>query len=439
MPNGIRSLAQLRRKGIGMTDLRTPDKGQEKIVLFHDKADCCACGACASVCARGAIAMQPDEYGFVYPQIDHSLCVKCRECLDVCAFQRKEETNEPLEIFAASSKDDGLVARSSSGGIFGEFAREILSKGGAVFGARINKTEGRFSPALAGVTAREDLGGLLGSKYVHCLTGNAFTEAEEYLKKGRSVLFCAAPCQIAGLTSFLKKDYDQLLTMDFICHGVPPARLFTDYIALLEKKLRAEITGFDFRDKSRGWELNGKVYYRSKTGRQKSVRVPRKTSSYYSLFLESVFLRENCYRCKYACENRPGDLTLGDFWGIRKVHPEYMLGCGGELSDEKGISCVIANTPKGIRVLNELKDGLVLCESTFEKAAQNNPQLRAPSVRSGQRNEALEQYLSRGYQALEERFTQRLGYKIHLLNLFEKLPRKMQTKIKSTLMGSRGP
>jgi len=259
---------------------------------------------------------------------------------------------------------------------------------------------------------------------------------KEHLEQGRSVLFCAAPCQIAGLKSFLNEDYDTLMTVDFVCHGVPPAQLFADYISLLEKKLRGVITGFDFRDKSRGWELNGKVYYRLKSGRQKSARIPRKTSSYYNLFLESAVLRENCYRCKYACANRPGDLTLGDFWGIRKTHPEFLRGHGGELSDEKGISCVIANTPKGIRALEQLHDRLLLCESSFEKAAQHNPQLHSPSVRSPQRSEVLEQYRSGGYRALEERFVRHLGYKIHLLNLFEKLPPGLQTKIKSTLLGS---
>lgn len=242
---------------------------------------------------------------------------------------------------------------------------------------------------------------LQGSKYVQSYVGTTYNLAKKYLEIGRKVLFSGTPCQIAGFMGYLGKDYDNLITVDIICHGVPNAKLFKDYIDLSNKKLNGKIMEFDFRNKEKGWGLNTKITF------QTDKEVKKKhfyyiESSYYVHFIKSDTYRESCYSCKYACSHRPADFTIGDYWGIDKEHPE-IIG-KGKFSKELGISVISCNTQKAIDVLKSYSNILDLVPSTFEKAARHNEQLRHPSHPSSYRKKLFELYSMGGYEAVDKAF-----------------------------------
>jgi coenzyme F420-reducing hydrogenase beta subunit len=245
------------------------------------------------------------------------------------------------------------------------------------------------------------------------------------------VLFSGTPCQIAALGSFLgNKEFENLLTIDIICHGVPSAKFFEGYIQELEKKLSGKITAFRFRDKTGGWGLKGSVEYINKSGAHKKKIVPVQLSSYYKLFLDSVIYRENCYSCKYAGPFRTGDITIGDYWGIEKEHPEYLVVNGGSMDQRQNLSCVLVNTEKGKKMMEKFGFSIQLKPSSFERAARHNGQLRHPSHRSDKREFIFKLYKEGGYAAVDKWHNKRLGAKKYIYMFWNMLPKGIRSFIK---------
>ncbi len=385
-------------------------------VLYNEKKDCCACGACLNVCPRQAISMVEDDCGFRYPQIDENLCVRCGRCKQVCAFQNSKVENSPVKVFAGVAKDERLRKTSASGGVFAAIAKKALKEGYMVYGAVLQPD---FSVKHVGIKSIKELGILQGSKYTQSDIGRTYSEVKEYLALGKKVLFSGTPCQIDGLYGSLGKDDKNLVTIDIICHGVPSNKMFIDYI----KTLGEDVSNFVFRDKSIGWGINGSAFINGK-----KKRIWQSSSSYLYYFTKGWIYRENCYQCKYTCSNRPADITLGDYWGIEKQHPEYL---GKEGWDEaKGISVIIANTAKGENVLNGLSCVLDLKESTFEKASEANHQLRLPS-NPGKRDDILRLYNDAGWTAIEKRFKDNIGWRYYSSLIKSFLPNNLKRFIKS--------
>lgn len=403
---------------------------KDKIILFTEKKDCCGCGACMNDCPKQAISMEEDEYGFIYPVIDEYRCVKCGNCKKVCAFQNTVERSSPIATYVASSNDAKQIMESASGGIFAGFATKIFEDGGVAFGATMEYKNKCLIPMHICINDRQDLIKLQGSKYVQSCIGFTYSEAKKYLIEGKIVLFSGTPCQIAGLKGFLKKDYDNLLSVDIICHGVPNAKFFQDYLKVLEKKLNGDIVDFKFRDKTKGWGYTGKTRYKVSSGETKEVLLPCETSSYYSMFLKSYINRESCYSCKYASSHRPGDITIGDYWGVQQEHPELFQKAGSIMSDEKGISCIIVNTKKGEKYMRYFKNFYNLYPSTFEKAAKKNGQLNTPNHISPLRTEIFNLYKIGGYEAIEKSFKKNLGIKIYYYKLKSMMPKGAKRTIK---------
>lgn len=408
------------------------NKSTSKINLFENKKDCCGCGACMNVCPKQAISMQEDEYGFLYPVIDDSLCVKCGCCKRACGYQNIIESASPIATYASSNNNDDQILKSASGGMFAAFAEKILKVGGIAFGASMETIDGKLTPMHLGITEENDLIKLQGSKYVQSYIGKTYSEAKNYLISGRMVLFSGTPCQIAGLKAFLKNDYENLLTVDIVCHGVPSTRFFQDYITVLEKNLGGTIVDFRFRDKTKGWGCTAKATVKGQSG-IKDKLIPCDLSSYYKLFLMSQIYRENCYFCKYASSHRPADLTIGDYWGIQQEHPELMANKGGILTEDKGISCIIINTRKGKKYIDAFKESLNIFDSTFEKVSKQNDQLNAPSRKGADREKILELYSSKGYGAVEDYFKKKTGIKIYYYRLKNMIPREMKKSMKKIL------
>ena len=407
----------------------------EEIILFKDKKDCCGCGACVNVCSKKAITMQPDEYGFLYPQIDPEACVKCGACKKVCAYQDESKNgSKPMLAFVAANRNKEQIMNSASGGVFSAVATKFLIEGGVVFGATLTFENGHANPHHISIEVMEDLPKLQGSKYVQSSIGECYKEAQTFLKQGRKVLFSGTPCQVAGLYGFLRKDYDNLTTIDLICHGVPNAEFFDGYIQVEKVKRKVkEIMGYAFRDKKKGWGMNGRIDMKNKKEKVCSVYVPARLNSYNTLFLDGYTYRENCYSCRYARQNRISDLTIGDYWGIEVEHPE-LLGVGGY--DEKaGISCVLVNTEKGKNLCASMEELLRLDISEFEKVQRRNGQLIAPSKKANGREQILEIYKNNKYPGVEMFFQKRFKKQIVIHKIYNAVPRSFRLKLKKILKG----
>ncbi len=386
-------------------------------VLFKRKEDCCGCGACLNICPKQAITMNEDEYGFLYPIIDEDKCVRCGLCKKVCAFQNREETNVPLGCYAVVNENAEQASRSASAGVFAAIAEKVIGDGGIVYGAAFTQNWGVHHIAIDNL---KDLVKLQGSKYAHSDIERTFSEAKKELLKGRWVLFTGTPCQVAGLYEFLGKDYENLITADIVCHGVPSSRMLQDYLKTIEKRYGGKITAFTFRDKLIGWGINGSAVIKGR-----KIKIWQSASSYLYFFTRGWLYRENCYKCKYACEHRPADITLGDYWGIEKQHPE-LLGKGG-WDENKGISCVIENTSKGMEVIQKLN--LCCVASSFERIAEKNEQLRIPSS-IGIRDEILHVYGSLGWEGLDYRFSRKIGIKKYFSWVKSLFPVGLKRKLK---------
>lgn len=377
------------------------------IELFAEKKDCCACGACLCACPKQAISMQADEHGFLYPQIDEALCVQCGLCRKVCAYQHAPASVSQKETYAAAAGDANL-AQSASGGMFASLAQAVLSGGGVVYGCAMEYENGQLSARHIRVERLEELTRLKGSKYVHSDPGRVYCDVLSQLRAGRQVLFSGTPCQVAGLRGYLQKDYENLFAVDIICHGVPSQQFFRDYLAHEEKRLDAEIVDFRFRDKQQGWKLHGCMTIQNKDGSRTPVYFEPEESSYYQMFLNSYTYRENCYSCPYAGANRPGDVTIGDFWNIDLVHPQMLRENGGSFDEKQGISCLIVNRAHGRVMLERYGKGIVRESSTYEQAARYNAQLTRPSALKPERSVVMNMYREGGYAPVEKWYRGRL-------------------------------
>lgn len=407
---------------------------KDKIRLFDKKEDCCACGACYNICSKNAIEMIIDEYGFKYPKIDYDKCISCGACKKVCAFQNVIEKNEPLQVIVAARKDENKIMKSASGGIFAVFAEYFLSIGGIVYGVALIEENGVLEPKHIGVNNLEDLPKLLGSKYVQSDINNVYKKIRILLNDKKQILFSGTPCQVAGLKAFLGRDYNNLFTIDIICHGVPNAEFFKGYLEILEKKFNGKVLDFKFRDKTSGWGLNSKVNLLINNKRETKYLLVEE-STYYHMFLDSQNYRQNCYKCKYTNRHRTGDITIGDYWGIEKEHPELLKINGGLLDSEKGISAIIINTEKGKLGVERLGQEILYFDTTYEKVANMNMQLRKPSKYGKYRDKIMNLYKIGGFNKVDKYYYSEVLRKIIIKKKIKNfIPKNVRKKIKNLLL-----
>ncbi len=312
-----------------------------KIVVIGDA--CTACSACFNICKQDAVLMLENKEGFCYPNIDTTKCIDCGQCDAICPELNKNKEADLIQsAFYGWHEDELIRAKSSSGGAFSALADRVLNKKGIVFGAIHDLHQKKVFHAS---TDEIDLSALRKSKYVQSCIGTAFRVVEKFLKEGEEIFFTGTPCQISGLRAYLRKDYPNLLTCDFICHGVPSMKLLNDHLLLLEKKFKSYIVEVDFRPKTHGWSVqtlkcvfsNGSEYQMS-----------HQFDGYLSAFYTNLSLRRSCYQCRYSDKQHQADLTLADYWGYRRFNPD--------IKDEKGLSLVIANTCKGEHAVNGLQN-----------------------------------------------------------------------------------
>ena len=342
--------------------------------------DCTGCSACAHICPKNCISMLPDNYGFLYPQINNDLCVKCGICEKNCPVLNKVEQENVLNTNAYSAKanNENIRNQSSSGGVFSVIAEIVLKNNGIVYGAAFDEN---FVVKHIGIASIDDLDLLRRSKYVQSDLNNSFSLVESNLKDGKTVLFTGTPCQVEGLLSYLKNPYDNLITMDFVCHGVPAPNVWEQYKTHLEKQYNSSVTDVNFRDKSLGWKKpslriefqNGNVYCNAFGN-----------DPYIKAFLANLDLRNSCYTCNFKNTKHKSDITVADFWGIDKIDPA--------IDDDKGLSLLLVNTQNGITLINELEKELTLTKTNVEKASTFNPCIIKPAPMHNFRQYFLNNY-----------------------------------------------
>ena len=350
------------------------------VVLYQSKEKCCGCGACLQKCPKSCISMQEDKEGFLYPIIDHNLCIRCGQCLSVCPFRGLFEESEPKTAFAAFSCDDAIRENSSSGGVFSLLARHFISIGGVVFGAIFDEN---WEVKHSCVTTEEELHKLRGSKYVQSSIGNSYVLAKEFLANGKPVLFSGTPCQIAGLNHYLGRNYNLLLTVDIICHGVPSPKVWKWYIDIIRSKNNASISGIDFRDKENGWRHFNLAFQFQQSGHVVKQSCYHREDPYMKAFLNNLSLRPSCSSCQTKAGKSHSDITLADFWSVEKV---------ATITDnDKGISLVLVNSDKGTAVLSSLQN-IFLQNVDFGNAIHYNKAWRESYPQNPDRNRFFSSY-----------------------------------------------
>ncbi len=378
------------------------NKTKSNSILYKDTSECCGCGGCSLVCPKKAISMRPDKYGVIYPDIDLEKCVGCNICVNSCSFG-KNKHEKVLTSYAASNIDEKQRNQSSSGGIFPAIALDFLKKGDIVVGVSLAMADGKASIRHIMIEKERELPALQGSKYVQSDGLVCYNEIKQALSVGRKVLYSGTPCQVAEFRSLFKKYDRQIYTIDIICHGVPGLAFFNDYLMNLQTENRYKIYEVTFRDKRYGWGKTGIIKF-EQGGTSNKCLFSAKNSSYYRFFDAGEISRDSCYSCPYACLQRPGDLTLGDYWGAQRFSPELMQENGGVFNSKEGISCVLCNSPKGREMLDIVQGSLILKEVDIDKILIINKQLREPAKHTPLRDKIFSAYEKDGYAGIEKIF-----------------------------------
>lgn len=359
------------------------------MIHIIDKKNCCGCSACVQRCPKQCIRLDEDAEGFLYPNVNEEACIKCGLCEKVCPILNQADKLPALEVLAVKNQDEEERMNSSSGGLFLPLAREVINKGGVVFGAVYDE---HWEVHHVYTEKIEDVYPMIGSKYLQSRIENTYKEAEIFLKQGREVLFVGSPCQIAGLRTFLRnKEYPNLLAVDFLCHGVPSPGVWRRYLAETyggydaEDQSRLQATGgkntvllsslnakspigdIKFRDKEEdGWKKFRFVVRKKSVSKADQNSVLSSDIHYNNPFmrgfLSDIYLRPSCYECK--CKNgvNHSDMTIADFWGINQIAPEF--------DDDKGVGLVLLNTKKGEEYFSILP--MDMMPSNLEKAHYYN-------------------------------------------------------------------
>ena len=346
-----------------------------------DPSLCCGCGACISVCAHAALAFRINDEGYKEPVLDENACVNCGLCDKVCPMMNANKVQcSPKQVYAAINKNVETLKQSSSGGAFTVIAERILGNGGVVYGAAF---ENDMTLKHIRIKSSGELKKLRGSKYLQSDTEGIFKQVKEDLRNGRQVYFTGVPCQVAGLKLFLRKDYDNLFTTDIVCHGVPSQKMFNVFMDHFRKERDVEIVDYRFRDKRvNGWSCSSSSSCKKNgTGKIFEVYFDKTLNAYMNAFLSGSIDRESCYKCPFAKNERVGDITLADYWGVKRFHSE--INC------RQGVSLVLINTDKGFEMFNRLQGRFELIESKLEWAASENPNLSHPMPRPKGRGEAF--------------------------------------------------
>lgn len=335
------------------------------MIEIKKKSECCGCYGCTSICPKQCINMKIDNEGFWYPKVDKQECVNCSLCEKVCpVINTPQKEDFSTVAYACKNKNEEIRLGSSSGGVFTNLCEYVINNNGVVFGASFTKN---FEVEHVKATTLEECEKFRGSKYVQSKIGETFKEAKKYLDSGRIVLFSGTQCQIKGLNLFLRKKYDNLISVDIICHGVPSPLVFEIHKKNLIKCYGSEIKGIEFRNKNKGWKKFSYIT-NFKNGEQYSKLLNEDV--YMIGFLKDLYLRPSCYSCESKDFKNDSDISLADYWGVQNKHPEF--------DDDKGVSLVLINSKKGQIIFDKIRNNIENTKTDLDYAISNNPCIIKP-------------------------------------------------------------
>lgn len=356
---------------------------------------CTGCGVCASVCPKKCIHMSFDNEGFIAPVVNRSDCINCGLCEKHCHVleQKASECPNPITL-GAFTRDNIVRDLSSSGGFFFFVAKEVINRGGLVYGAVLND---ELIVKHARAESIDELSRMLGSKYVQSeVDGDIYKSILSDLNNNKLVLFSGTPCQCAAVKQLAKKDYDNLLLLTFICHGVPSPKVWKRYIQFKESKNRDKIVRAHFRDKTFGWaRFSMRLEYAS----GKIEVNPLEKDLFLKAFLKNNCLRNSCYACKYKGKSAYSgmDIIMSDWWGAEDI-PLY------HNSNNKGISSIYINSNKGAMLWSTIKDSFEYSVIDYKKASSGNIAYSSPAVRGIHRDEFMKQLDSMPFDKLVNKY-----------------------------------
>ncbi len=358
---------------------------------------CTGCGACYKICPKNAISMESADDGHLYPKIDEKRCIRCKRCMQSCHALQSPEKRVPSACYAARLKNDKVLKKSTSGGMFYALAHEILSENGVVYACVYDSG---YHAYIERITSEEDFAAVYGSKYVWSSAWQSYEKVKEDLNLGKKVLYTALPCQISGLLKYLGKTEEKLFTVDVLCGGAPSPYAFERYIdTLTDEKGRSDLR-FQFRDKDpNGCGVHCTYYVNGKKHHENYLE----NSFYFSFCSKSrVTWRVSCYSCDYKSIRRVSDMTIGDYWGVEKYHPSFQ--------PKDGVSVVMVNTQKGNELFDRIKNSLVFEESELLNVIPKNSLVQTEEEGHhpipDYRNDFFDILRTQGWKAADKKFLQ---------------------------------
>lgn len=345
---------------------------------------CTGCNVCKASCKFNAIEIVNEKDGFWYPHVNEDKCRKCGECLRTCPVANiSDKENLVTNVYVAWNLNEEVRYNSSSGGIFSAIAEYAINKDGFVVGASFDEDVRMVKHII--IDKKKDISRLRGSKYLQSyISEELYIEVRNRLKEGKYIVFSGTPCQIAGLKKYVHTDYENLVTIDIVCHGVPSPKIWKSYLTYMEKKQSKSILDANFRSKINGW----KKFEMNLVFKDQSYSKWFNEDLYGKAFIHNMFLRECCYKCLFKTKYREADITLGDFW---KVLPKYD-------TDDKGCSLVIINSKKGCNLLEKIKYAIFFQKVKLEDAYLGNYALYKSSSKFEHRDKAFKKVEKKGFE-----------------------------------------
>ena len=393
------------------------------INIIHNEA-CCGCTACFSVCPKSCITMESDKEGFSYPKVDKEKCISCSACEKVCPVVNNVKVYTTNRAYAVQNKDPEILFHSASGGAFTALSAKIIHGGGVVFGAAYMED---MSVHHVSVENLEDIYIFRSSKYVQSSMDDNFHKVKIYLNEGKSVLFSGTPCQIAGLKAYLRREYENLFTVDVVCKGVASPEVLRQYVQLMQKKFGSKIVNMNFKRKTYGYHSstmsvdfeNGKTY-----------SAGRITDLMMRSFTAGICFRPSCEACAFKGVERCSDLTLFDCWHYNSLT--------GKKDDDRGYTAILVNTEKGYNILMDCNEYLNIDNINLQKAIDlDGRMVWQRTVKHEKRNAFFESLQKNGLSSavnrhlhisLIERLAERLKPLLHRLGILERVKEKLKKR-----------
>lgn len=380
-------------------------------IEIKNKKDCTGCEACANICPKNCIQMLSDAEGFLYPSINGNLCIHCDLCLNACPMENTNNgicQNGRLEVYAGWTLDPAVRYESTSGGFFSELAGVILAEEGHVVGAAYNNN---CDVGHMVISNPSEINRIRQSKYTQSCIGDVYRKIKNLLQNDEKVLFCGTPCQAAGLRAFLGKEYENLYTVDFICRGMNSPKAYRHWLNELEEKYQSKAVRVWFKYKINGWKKSPLCTRIDFADGSQCVQSDNENTYMRGYLGPNLYIRPSCGECRFKDIHRESDITLADFWGIKK-----------ELDDDKGTSLIMVNTSKGKSLFGKCSENVYVEQRNLAEIFDGNACFKESVQINPRSGEFLRELDNESFSALINMYTK--------ISMFRKVVNKIKSIIR---------